>query len=175
MTSLQKAGRWLYKCYVGVGIVAMGAMALSVIFTVIMRYFFNISFVALEQGITLMFTFTTFWGIGACLLENEHIVIDFFIDRMKPAMKRVVNIFNYILVLIVNVMLVYYCMSWIATAGSVMAKALPVQAKYLYIVMPIGFAIGAVCSVIKLILLITNKDISFRPETPELETLDLSE
>ena len=60
MTSLQKKGKMLYRCYVALGIAAMAFVAAGVIFAVIMRYFFNISFTFLEELITLVFTFTTF-------------------------------------------------------------------------------------------------------------------
>ena len=53
-----------------------------------------------------------------------------------------------------------------------MSNGLRIQLKYLYVILPIGFAIGAVCVVVKLILLITGKDeqVRFKPE-PDLDDL----
>lgn len=158
MTGLQKAGKWVYGIYIGIGIFVMGVMSFGVIFSVIMRYCFNISYIFLEEAITFAFVFTTFWGIGACLLENEHIIIDFFINKLKFGHKRILNIFNYALVLFVNAIIIYYSITWIQKAGRVVSNAMRIQYKYLYYVMPIGFAIGVVCAAIKIIQLLVERD-----------------
>jgi TRAP-type C4-dicarboxylate transport system permease small subunit len=167
MTGLRKIGKWAYGVYVGIGVLAMGVMSAGVIFSVIMRYFFNVSFIFLEEAITFAFAFTTFWGIGACLLENEHIAIDVFINRLKPRSKLVLAICNYCLVVAVNAMIVYYSIKWIRKAGRVVSNAMRIQYRYLYYVMPIGFGIGIVCAVFKIILLVRNRKDPFVLSTRE--------
>ncbi len=158
MTGLRRAGRLVYGIYIGIGIFAMGLMAFGVIFSVVMRYWFNISYIFLEEAITFVFTFTTFWGVGACLLENEHIVIDFFINRLGFRNRRILNIFNYALVLLVNATLIYYSLTWIRKTGRVVSNAMRIQYKYLYSAMPVGLAIGVLCAAIKIVLLLTEQD-----------------
>lgn len=158
MTALQKAGKWIYGLYLGIGIFAMGLMSAGVIFSVIMRYFFGVSFIFLEEAITFLFVFTTFWAIGACLLENEHIVIDFFITRLKFKNRLCLTVFNYCLVALVNALIVYYSLTWIQKAGRVVSNAMRIQYKYMYYVMPVGFAIGVLCAVIKIIHLLANRN-----------------
>ena len=86
-----RIGRTLYRLYIGIGVAAMGFLCSGVIFTVIMRYFFGITFSFLEELLTLVFAFTAFWCIGACALESEHVVIDFLYNRFPPAVKRVIT------------------------------------------------------------------------------------
>ncbi|MCC8166546.1 MAG: TRAP transporter small permease [Planctomycetes bacterium] len=158
MTGLQKAGKLLYQLYTGIGILAMGVMAAGVIFSVIMRYFFGISFIFLEEAITFIFVFTTFWAIGACLLENEHIVIDFFINRLRFKNRLVLAILDYFLVAVVNAVIFYYSLLWIQKAGRVVSNAMRIQYKYMYYVMPIGLAIGFLCAIIKILHLVMNRN-----------------
>ena len=98
MDALRKAGKALYKAYVGVGIAAMGFIAFAVIFAVVMRYFFGVTFTFLEELITLVLAFSSFWGIGVCALENEHVIIDYFYLKIPVKFRRYVDIFNYVVV-----------------------------------------------------------------------------
>ena len=172
MDNLKKAGWFTYKLYVGIGMLAIAIVTVCVVSAVLMRYFLNVSFIFLEEFVTAGFTFSTFWGIGMGVLENEHIVIDVVYQTFPKKVRHILNIVNHFLMLAVNVLMVYLSLGWISTAGKTMSNGLRIQLKYLYVILPIGFAIGAVCVVVKLILLITGKDeqVRFKPE-PDLDDL----
>ena len=92
MDGLKKAGWYLYKLYVGIGMLAIGIITVCVISSVIMRYFFNVSFIFLEEFVTAVFTFSTFWGIGIAVLENEHIVIDVVFQTFPKKVRHALTI-----------------------------------------------------------------------------------
>ena len=163
MDGLKKAGWYLYKLYVGIGMLAIGIITVCVISSVIMRYFFNVSFIFLEEFVTAVFTFSTFWGIGIAVLENEHIVIDVVSQTFPKKVRHALTIINHFLMLAVNLL---------SKAGKTMSNGLRIQLKYLYVILPIGFAVASVCVVVKLILLITGQDekVRFKPE-PDLDDL----
>lgn len=161
MTNLQKTGKKIYQFYVGLGIAAMGFVAAGVIFAVIMRYFFNISFTFLEELITLVFTFTTFWGIGICVLENEHVLIDFFFAKLPEHVQRWMNVLNYLIVLIALVLLQYYAVKWIGVAGKTVSNGMRIKYMYIYGIMPVGVGVSMVCVLVKLYSLIKNIDLGF--------------
>lgn len=163
MNALKKAGRVLYRIYTGIGIAAIVLVAIGVIFTVIMRYCFNISFAFLEETITLTFTFTTFWGIGVCILEDEHVVIDFLFQNIPVRIKHWLDAFINLVVLITLSVLQYYTIGWIAKAGKILSNGMRVQYYYIYSVMPIGVAAGLICCVVKLVSVILNKPLNLRP------------
>lgn len=160
----------LYDLYIAIGATVMGIIAGSVIFAVIMRYFFGVSFTFLEELISVLFAFSTYWGIGACVLENENIIIDFLVDRLKPASRRIVDIICYLLMLIVNIVVLCYSISWIKVAGKVISSSLKIQFYYIYGLMPLGFVVGILCVFVKLFLLFTNrdKDVQFGPEDDDI-------
>lgn len=172
LTTLQKTGKKVYQFYVGMGIAAMAFVAAGVIFAVIMRYFFNISFTFLEELITLVFTFTTFWGIGICVLESEHVLIDFFFMKLPEHVQRRLNIVNYLIVLIVLVLLQYYAVKWIAVAGKTISNGLRIRYLYIYGIMPIGVGVSIICVLVKIYSLVKNIDLRFLKPVYEEEKED---
>ena len=159
MDALRKVGRALYKAYVGVGIAATGFICFSVIYAVIMRYFFGITYTFLEELITLVLAFTAFWGIGMCALENEHVVIDFFYAKIPDKYRRFVDIFNYIVIAVTLIMVDYYAIKWIQVAGKTISNGMRVKYVYIYGAMPLGITVSLVCIFYKLVCLILNKPV----------------
>lgn len=172
--NLKKAGLALYKVYVGLGMAAMGFVAGGVIFAVIMRYCFSITFTFLEELITLTFAFTTFWGIGMCMLEDEHVVLDFFYLKIPEKIRRYVDIVNVLLTIGFLSITLYYTFGWIDKAGKALSNGLRVPYKYIYGAMPLGIVVSMVCAVIKLWSLIKNKKLNLRPADDEdIEEVEL--
>ena len=68
-------GKLIVDVYEGVGAVAMGLLAFLVIFTVVMRYCFSLSWKSVSEFNVLLFTFTTFWGLGLNVLKGEHVAV----------------------------------------------------------------------------------------------------
>jgi C4-dicarboxylate transporter, DctQ subunit len=152
---MKKLSKIMFDIYMGVGIVAMAILAVSVMLSVIMRYFFGLSWKEVSEFNILLFAFTTFWGMGINVLKDEHVVIDIFFDRIKPAMKRWVAVFNYLVVLAVDGFLVYYSVIFTQKAGAQMSPGLEISAKFLYGIMPVTGVICAICVIIKIVGFIT--------------------
>ena len=167
MNALRKIGKALYKVYVGVGIAAMGFIAAAVIITVILRYFFGITFSFLEELITLVLAFSAFWGIGMCALENEHVVIDFFYLKIPSKFRRFVDIFIYLVIATTLVIVDYYTLNWISVAGKALSNGLRVPYKYIYGAMPLGITVSLLCIFYKLICLILNKPVFDKAQKEE--------
>lgn len=100
---LKKIGDKVFQVYFGIGVAAMGLLAVLVIFSVIARYFFSHSWKELSEFNVTLFAFTTFWGMGINVLKNEHVIIDILYDRVPPAIKRWLSVVNYLIVLAVDV------------------------------------------------------------------------
>lgn len=154
---LSKLGRLLYKAYMAVGIAAMAFICGSVIFTVIMRYFFGITFTFLEELITLVFAFEAFWGIGCCALEGEHVVIDFFFNKIPSGIRRYVDIADTIIVIATMLVIDYYSIGWIQTAGKTLSNGLRIKYVYIYSAMPIGITVSLLFVIYRLVCLILGR------------------
>lgn len=141
----------LYRIYAGVGMAAVAVMAFCVIVTVIFRYVFSISFAFVEEFITAVFTFTTFWAIGICIIENEHIVIDFVYEKMPNQIKYVFSIINYLLMLLTSIVFLYFSIKWVQMVGDKLSAGMKIPSWMLYSIQPIGIGLSIVCIIVKLI------------------------
>lgn len=157
---LKKAGEKLFTVYFGIGVVAMGLLAVLVIFSVIARYFFSLSWKQLSEFNVTLFAFTTFWGMGINILKDEHVIIDIFYDRVKPSIKRWLAVVNYIIVLIVDLVFTYQGILYVGVAGKQISQGMEIPMKYMYGIMPVCGVICAVCILIKIMILITE-DLSY--------------
>lgn len=165
INKLTKTGKSVYKIYIGLGTLSMGILAIGVVFTVIMRYIFDISFAFVEEFMTTMFAFTTFWGIGVGIIENEHVVIDSIYNHFPLGMKRGITLFNYGVVLIINLVMVKYGLDYAIKYGSQLSMGMRIPMIWMYGIIPVGSAIGVVCVLIKLILVAKapRSDFEYRP------------
>lgn len=166
MDKLAKIGRAIYKAYVAVGIAATGFLAGSVIFTVIMRYFFGITFIFLEELITLVFASIAFWCVGICALENDHVVVDFLYNKIPPKIKRYIDIFNMLLVISVVVIIDWYSLGWIKAAGKTLSVGMRVKYVYIYGAMPVGLTVSLFFLIYKLVCTVLGRPV-FRDTAKE--------
>jgi len=144
-----------FSIYMGIGVVAMAILATSVIFTVIMRYCFSLNWKELSEFNILLFAFTTFWGMGINIIKNEHVVIDILYDRLKPAVKRWVAVFDYLVVLAVDGIFVWYAVLYVQKVGRQIGSGIEIPMKYMYGMMPIAGVLCAVCVVIRIVGFLT--------------------
>lgn len=168
MEKLKKAGQKLFDIYFGIGVAAMGLLAVLVIFSVIARYFFSLSWKQLAEFNVTLFAFTTFWGMGVNVLKNEHVIIDIFYDSVKPSAKRWLSVVNYVIVLIVDVIFTYQGVKYVGVAGKQISQGMEIPMKYMYGIMPVCGAICAVCIVLKIIEFITADVSYFAPKNKAL-------
>lgn len=163
MQKLNKIGKRLFNIYVGIGVVGIGLMACVTIFAVIMRYFFSLNWKGLSEFNVTLFAFTTFWAMGINVIKDEHVIIDFFIDRIKPTIKRWVSVFNYAVVLIVDLVFAYYSYIYMFKAGKQISQGMEIPMYYMYGIMPVSAVICAVCIIVKIVGFINAPLETFAP------------
>ena len=152
--------------------IAMALLAALVIFTVIARYCFSLSWKQLAEFNTTLFAFTTFWGMGINVIKDEHVMIDIIYDGVKPARKRWLAIINYLIVLAVDLVFTYQGFKYVGVAGKQISQGMEIPMMYMYGIMPVCGIICAICVVIKIITLY-KADISyFAPKNQALSRDD---
>jgi len=129
----------------------MGLLASSMIFTVIARYFFSKSWKEVSEFNVTLFAFTTFWGMGICIIKNEHVVIDILYNKLSPPIKKFVNILNYIIVLIVDLIFMYFSYFYAKKVGIQISQGMEIKMFYMYGIMPVSAFLCAICIIIKII------------------------
>ncbi len=167
MEKLKKIGKSLFDIYFGIGVVAIGLLAILVCFAVIMRYFFSISWKELSEFNVTLFAFTTFWGLGVNILKNEHVIIDILFNTLKAPVKKILSIVDYFIVLIVVVVFTYESVKYVAMAGQQLSMGMEIPMKYMYGIMPVSGAICALCTIIKIADLFTRPLSAFENKKEE--------
>jgi len=152
MNKLKKLGAAVEKIYMGIGAAAMGLLAALVIFTVIMRYCFSLSWKSVSEFNVLLFTFTTFWGLGLNVLKNEHVSVTLLYDSFKPAVKRWISLLNYMIMLVVDILFIHYGWAYAVKMGKQLSMGMEIPMFYMYGLMPVCGVICAVCIVIKAVV-----------------------
>lgn len=146
-----KISVWVKKIYTGIGAAAMGLLAFLVIFTVIMRYFFSLSWKEVSEFNVVLFTFTTFWAMGLNVLEGEHVSINMLYDKIPLKIKRWVCVLNNIIVLVVDLLFVKYSWAYTMKMGNQLSLGMEIPMKYMYGIMPVCGVLCAFCIVYKIV------------------------
>ena len=154
--------------YFGIGVAAMGLLAVLVIFSVIARYFFSLSWKELSEFNVTLFAFTTFWGMGINVLKGEHVIIDIVYDRIRPDIKRWLTVVNYLIMLVVDVVFIWHGIKYVGVAGKQISQGMEIPMKYMYGIMSLSGAICALCIVIKIVEFVTADVSYFAPKNQVL-------
>ena len=163
-----RIGEWVRRIYKGIGAAAMGLLAFLVIFTVIMRYCFSLSWKSLSEFNITLFCFTTFWAMGLNVLMDEHVSINILYDRIPPAIKRWVCVFNNVVMLVVDCLFVKYSWAYAMKMGKQISQGMEIPMMYMYGIMPVCGAICALCIVIKLVEAVRAPLSAFEPKDKPL-------
>ena len=161
-------GEWIRRIYMGIGAAAMGLLAFLVIVTVIMRYCFSLSWKSLSEFNVTLFCFTTFWAMGLNVLLDEHVSINILYDRIPPAIKRWVFVFNNIVMLVVDCLFVKYSWAYAMKMGKQISQGMEIPMVYMYGIMPVCGVICALCIVYKLVDAIRAPLSAFEPKDKPL-------
>ncbi len=151
METFKKVKKVVFDIYLGIGAAALGFLACSVIYTVLMRYIFGKSYSGLSEFNILLFAFTTFWGIGINILKEEHIIIDIWFDTLKPTAKKIFSLINYSIVLIVLCIFTYLSYKYTMMAGKQISMGMHIPMYFFYGVMPVTGVLAIISCVFKLI------------------------
>ncbi len=164
INALKKIGKKLYDIYFAIGAIAMAILAASVVFTVIARYFFKLSWKEVSEFNVTLFAFTTFWGLGINILNDEHVIIDIVYDGLKAPIKRVLSVINYLIVLVVDLVFTYQSYKYVLLAGKQISMGMEIPMKYMYGIMPVTGVLCAICVLVKIFIFITADDAYFAPK-----------
>ena len=146
----------------------MGLLAVLVIFSVIARYFFSLSWKQLSEFNVTLFAFTTFWGMGINVLKGEHVIIDIVYDKVPPAIKRWLSVANYLIMLLVDLIFTWQGVKYVGVAGKQISQGMEIPMKYMYGIMPLSGAICAVCIIFKIIQFVMVDVSYFAPKNQVL-------
>jgi len=89
------------KSAIVIGAAAFVVMVVCICSNVVVRYFFRLSFDWAEETAYLCFNWAVFLGITVVYHSKGMVAIDMLVNRLPPKARRVVMLFNYLLVILI--------------------------------------------------------------------------
>lgn len=161
---MRRTGQFFETLYIGIGAAAMGLLASLVIFTVIMRYCFSLSWKSVSEFNVTLFAFTTFWGMGLNVLRDEHVSINILYDKLSPAVKRCLSLLNGLVVLAVDGAFVHYSWLYAQKMGRQISQGMEVPMLYMYGIMPLCGVICVLCILVRMVRTLRAPLSAFEPQ-----------
>ena len=155
------------RVYYYFGVAVLALMAVLVTLAVVMRYFFDLSWLWLSEINVILFTFTTFWGMAVCIWKGEHVGIDTLYSKFSPMIKKVFAIVNYSIVFGVLVFLVFALTEYMGVTanqrspGIVFPNGNHLSMVYVYSIMPVTAIVSMFVTFDKIVEFIMRPAASF--------------
>ncbi len=153
-----KAEKWLTKILVGLIAFCLFSIVFLTMILVILRYGFNTTVIGVNELIVILFIYTSAIGAAVVLGKKEHIAVTYFIDKLPPSLRRIVDIINYVLIIFLNVVIVWYGIEWINITGNYITAVLRIHQAYAQIILPAGCGIAILYCIYHIIVTINQKN-----------------
>lgn len=135
-------------------ILLVGFLACGVTVTVVLRYFFGLSFSTLEELLTMAFIFTTLFGSALAIREKQHISIAFLADKIAgndPVKKTISTILIDASIIFVCAVMIFFSVKWIGQVGHLLSPNSHLPMSVYYVFVPITLALTLFYSVVDIL------------------------
>lgn len=132
-------------------------MALVVVLVLILRNWFDLSAIALQESVSYMHAAVFMLGAAFALKHNDHVRVDVFYHKFSPHKKAVINMLGFLFLLLPVCLFIFiYCkdyvlFSWALKEGSNQPGGIPLMyvLKTLLLAMPLGLMIQGLADFLK--------------------------
>ena len=125
---------------------------MMVITLVVLRYGFNTTIVGGNELVVILFIYTSAIGAAVIVGKKEHIAITYFVDKLPPLPKKLVNIFNLLMIAVLNGTMIVYSIPWISKTGNYLTAVLGIPQVFSQIIVPIGCGIAILYCLYQIVL-----------------------
>lgn len=140
--------KWLIKNFEElISGAALVMVVMVVIFNVISRYIFNISFNWAEEIAAIGFAWCVFVGASACYKRHMHIGIDAFITLLPDKISNIILAITNISLILVNAYLTYLSLVFSISAWIKPTAVLTIPYTFVDISSTIGFGLMTIHSI----------------------------
>jgi TRAP-type C4-dicarboxylate transport system permease small subunit len=108
------------------------------ILLVILRYGFNEAIIGGNEVMEYLFIYTTAIGAAAALGRRQHIKITWFVDKLSPVYRKIVDSLAFLLIALINGVMIHYSVPWIRTVGDFKSPVLRLPNRLIQIIIPVG-------------------------------------
>lgn len=105
---------------------------------VVLRYLFATTIIGGNEATIVAFIYTTAIGASIAVLRDEHIAINYFVDKLSPQLQGRLLQLRLLLLAIVNLVIVIYSIAWIQRTGGFLMPTLGVPQMVAQFSIPLG-------------------------------------
>ncbi len=158
---MNKAIKVLDKVISVILMVLVAFLAVGITFTIVMRYFFGISYAWLEEFLTMSFIFITLFGSAIAIREKQHISISILANKIcgqSETRKKVFTVLVDASIIFVCIFMTVYSVRWINQVGHLLSQNSHLPMKVFYIAMPVTFILTIIYAIIDILGLFVKID-----------------
>lgn len=137
-------------------IAVTAAMTLGVIALVFSRYLLGITYIWAEESISVLFMATTYLGAALGVNSDEHIRIDAILGRLSPPKRRIIEVLQIAVVVVLQLILLRVCFNWIGKVGNTLTPGLRIPSKFVYSLFPLNLMLVTLFEVSRLVRIVRN-------------------
>lgn len=138
MSWIIKLERSFTRLLEGIVVLCFLGIFTLIITLVILRYGFNTTIIGANELVVILFIYSSALGAAVIVGQKEHIAITYFIDKLHPPVRKVVDILDFLLIALINGVMITYSIGWIGTTGGYLTAALRIPQAYTQIIVPVG-------------------------------------
>ncbi|WP_100832666.1 TRAP transporter small permease [Alteribacter populi] len=112
-------------------------MFIVLVMQIFSRQFLNQPLVWSEELAKLIFIYVGLFGVTACIKDNSHVAIDFFVQKLPPAFQKGIHVFNQVLILATLVTIFIISIRITGRQAPIDIVSLRISYIYMYIALPI--------------------------------------
>ena len=135
--------------YAAIG--ACGLMTLLVLYSIVLRYFFSVTYRWSDELIRVIFTWVVFLGIPIAYRHGDHVVIGFVLELLPAGPRRAVTAAIHVLIGVLVGTVGWYGFGVIfGRLGRALLPGMQVPRYWVYAAMPVGAVLVIVEVAVKL-------------------------
>lgn len=124
-------------------VVSLAYMSAAVLLQVILRWVFGTTLLAMEDGVVYAFSVSVFTGAALLFRGGGHIVLSFFVERLRPQWQQAATRVADLVVLAFLIFLTVQGISFASDGMAQFSPSLGIRMGYVYAVVPFTAAASA--------------------------------
>lgn len=131
--------------------VLLFAMFAMIAVLVVLRYLFGTTIIGGNEATIVAFIYTTAIGAGIAIMRDEHIAIDYFVQKFSPRAQEHLLQLRLVLLAILNLVIVVYSIAWIQRTGGFLMPTLGVPQMVAQFSVPLGGSLSVMYCIVRLL------------------------
>jgi TRAP-type C4-dicarboxylate transport system permease small subunit len=122
--------------------VLLFSMFAMVTILVALRYVFSTTIIGGNEATVIAFIFTTAIGASVAIARDEHIAIDYFVQKLPETWQQRISVVRLLLLVAINAAILFYAIEWIQRTGGFLMPTLGMPQLVAQVSVPIGCSLS---------------------------------